>query len=60
MSWEQLIALNKERRDEIARQRSETPVACPYDGTPLEYNPTRGVLFCRNSDYQIAGGPRSD
>jgi hypothetical protein len=33
--------------------KSQPPVACPNDGTPLQGGPPRapGVLFCPNGDF---------
>ena len=47
MSWEQLQAIETEKKDEVARDRSEPPSACPNDGTPLLVDPRRGGLSCR-------------
>ncbi len=59
MSWYGLLAIMQEARDlrdsVVYRQG---PVACPNDGTPLRYNPVRGILFCPDGDYQVAGTPR--
>jgi hypothetical protein len=48
MSWEQLLSITREAR-ELQREEEERqlhPVACPYDGTPLEDGP-RNERHCR-------------
>jgi uncharacterized Zn finger protein (UPF0148 family) len=49
MSWDQLLAVYRERA-EIARQAQLLPpIACPNDGTPLIFNSRtgqRGCSFC--------------
>jgi hypothetical protein len=46
MSWEQLQAIEKDRRLELDDELSEPPVACPNDGEPLIDDPAGG-LRCR-------------
>ena len=53
MSWAQLIAIKEEARQIAAEEREKDPVACPYDGTPLEYHAGKNVLHCPNGDYQV-------
>ena len=47
MSWEQLQAVEEERRLEIEQDLADPPVACPNDGEPLLADPRRGGLRCR-------------
>ena len=52
MSWEQLAEILAENAAEVARSRSEPPVACPRDGEPLETGPN-GELHCKFDGYQF-------
>lgn len=45
MSWEQLLAAQKEQADWEAARRGEAPVACPFCQTALEAGPNNSV-FC--------------
>lgn len=50
MSWQQLISIAVEAVGHLERERTEPPVACPYDGEPLRSSPTGG-LFCPFGNY---------
>ncbi len=43
MAWEELAAVLQERRDEIDREKTDPPLACPNDGTPLKADPNGGL-----------------
>jgi uncharacterized Zn finger protein (UPF0148 family) len=45
MSWQQLLSIYQEARDEVAAEQSRTPTACPNDGEPLLTGPDGG-LYC--------------
>lgn len=51
MSWEQLLQIQEENRAFAEEDATSPPVACPYDGTPLEPGP-RGELHCSSGDYE--------
>jgi hypothetical protein len=46
MSWDQLLQIRREARLLAEEERRRPPVACSFDGTPLEDGP-RGELHCR-------------
>ncbi len=54
MSWQQLDSILKEQAAEIEVTRSQPPVACPRDGTPLLEGPPGqpGILYCPMGDFQ--------
>ena len=45
MSWEQLQTIEQDRVDEIDREKTRKPTACPNDGTPL-VAVAGGILHC--------------
>lgn len=45
MSWEQLLAMVQEARDEDQEERSTPPTSCPNDYTALREGPD-GKLYC--------------
>lgn len=53
-SYAKLIDILRERRQEAEDDKARDPVACPYDGTPLETH--RNILHCPNGDFQQAVG----
>lgn len=53
-SWWQLDSVLKERAEYAGYYRSQPPVACPNDGTPLETSPARDPrvqLFCPHDGW---------
>ena len=56
MSYDQLIAITKEMRQTARDEREKDPVACPFDGTPLELHPGKNILHCPNGDFQTRVG----
>lgn len=50
MSWEQLSAIYREARQAAKAEREAPPVACPFDGTPLEFR--NGVYNCPMGNYR--------
>lgn len=58
MSWEQLLNILKENREEARRQDAEPPVACPYDGEILDVRD--GVRNCPMGNYRWEGGPKQN
>lgn len=57
MSWEQLQNIAQEAREEHMRELNEPPVACPFDGEPLDIN-DRGVRNCPLGNYRWEGGAK--
>jgi len=45
MSWQQLLDIEAEYRDNARAERTQPPVACPLCGEPLRSGP-QGQLFC--------------
>lgn len=45
MSWNQLLSILRQDREERAADEAEPPIACPVHGEPLDS--VRGVLHCR-------------
>lgn len=50
MSWEQLQSIAVEAVGYVREEKSQPPIACPYDGEPLDESP-RGGLFCPLGNY---------
>jgi len=50
MSWDQLLNIWKSNEAEQRELAAARPVACPFDGEPLEE--ARGVLHCPCGDYE--------
>jgi hypothetical protein len=46
MSWDQLLSIIQNARQEDELQRTRIPAACPNDGEVLESGPN-GELHCR-------------
>jgi len=53
MSWQQLIEIRREARELAQQLAQDAPVACPFDGTPLEDGPesSPAMLHCRFCGY---------
>lgn len=51
MSWYQLLDIAVEGIGYQERERTEPPLACPFDGEPLREAPDGG-LFCLLGDYE--------
>jgi hypothetical protein len=50
MSWDQLKAILEVNRQDISREASEPPTACPIDGSPLD---VRGnIRNCPMGNYR--------
>jgi len=50
MGWEQLKAILDINREDVARESSETPTACPIDGSLLDQRD--GVRNCPMGNYR--------
>lgn len=46
MSWQQLIDIRREAREDVERAAVAVPLACPNDGEPLVSGPGDGSLYC--------------
>lgn len=57
MAWEQLISIKAEALAYMREERVEPPVACPFDGEPLDTSP-HGGLFCPLGNYEYPRMPR--
>jgi hypothetical protein len=53
MSWEQLLGVYREARELRLEEEMRVPVACRYDGTPLE-DTDRG-LHCKYCGWVWSG-----
>lgn len=53
MSWAELLNIAAEMRRTAQEEREKDPVACPFDGTPLEYHAGKNLLHCPNGDFQV-------
>jgi len=54
MSWWQLVDIKAEAVAWIVQERTEPPLACPYDGEPLRDTPRSqpGGKYCPLGDYR--------
>jgi len=57
VSWEQLMDILHQSRAGATIDLSEPPVACPYDGEPLDVHPD-GRRNCPLGNYTYTGGPK--
>jgi hypothetical protein len=56
MSWEQLGSVINQNKSEQARDRHAPPLACPFDGEPLDIL-KGGDRNCKLGNYTWRGGP---
>ena len=54
MTYGKLIDILRERRQEYEKDKERDPVACPFDGTPLDRH--NNILHCPNGDFQQSVG----
>jgi hypothetical protein len=52
MAWEQLLSIKAEALMYVREERTQPPVACPYDGEPLDAA-SNGVLHCPWGNYEF-------
>jgi hypothetical protein len=52
MSFNQLLAIYEENRQDNAFWKAQVPRACPNDGTPLTAGPNDNILFCPHDGWQ--------
>jgi hypothetical protein len=57
MSWDQLTGIYIEAIGYAEAERTDPPLACPYDGEPLDAGP-KGSLFCPLGNYEWPSQPR--
>ncbi len=50
MSWDQLTSISEEARETRQRELAEPPVACPFDGEPLDIKD--GIRHCPLGNYE--------
>lgn len=55
MSWEQLLDIQNQSRDDARREAGEPPIACPIDGTILDIRGD-GVRNCPMGNFRWEGG----
>lgn len=58
MSWNQLLSIVKNEREQQRILRSKTPTSCPNDSTLLELGP-RNTLYCPFDGWVWDGNPES-
>lgn len=59
MSWEQLQSIKAEAVAWKFKERTEPPLACPFDGEPLDSAPGGGIgLHCPLGNYEWPQQPR--
>lgn len=58
MSWAELQNITAEMRQTARDEAAKDPVACPYDGTPLEFHEGKHILHCPNGDFQVGAKNR--
>ena len=51
MAWEQLLSIQAEAAGYAREELTEPPLACPFDGEPLDQSPDGGV-FCTLGNYE--------
>lgn len=52
MTWQQLLDIRAEAREEYAVEQITAPVACPNDGEPLQSTPDGAGLYCPFDGYR--------
>lgn len=58
MVWDQFTSIVEETLSYIEREKTEPPLACPYDGEPLSATPDGSGLFCKWGNYEYPRDPR--
>lgn len=58
MSWEQFLAIKEEAVSYVVQERTEPPLACPFDGQPLLETPNGQGLYCSLGNYVWPLQPR--
>lgn len=57
MGWEQLTDILQQNRREAEMHLADPPVACPFDGEPLDIR-ADGVRNCPLGNYTWRGEPK--
>jgi hypothetical protein len=57
MAWEQLTSIVAEAVAYMREEKTQPPIACPYDGEPLDAAPDGG-LHCPWGNYEYPRMPR--
>lgn len=58
MAWEQLESIYTEAAEYVRQEKTEPPLACPFDGEPLSSRPDGDGLFCKWGNYYWPEMPR--
>lgn len=58
MSWWQLVSIKREATQYVEYEKTQPPLACPYDGEPLKETPRGGGLYCPLGNYEWPRTPR--
>ncbi len=58
MSWYQYESIVEEALAYVAKEKTEPPQACPFDGEPLRSTPDGTGLFCLLGNYEWPRQPR--
>jgi len=59
MSFEQLMGIVEEIKEEQRRFQYEPPTACPQCGEPLRPDPANNVLRCQFDGWIYRGGAKN-
>ena len=51
MSWYTLLSIVEEAVGYVKQEKTQPPLACPFDGEPLDTAPD-GSLFCKFDGYK--------
>lgn len=52
MSWWQFKSIVEEALSYVELEKTQPPLACPYDGEPLRSKPDGVGLFCQLGNYE--------
>lgn len=58
MVWDQFTSIVEEALSYIEAEKTQPPIACPYDGEPLDSAPDGVGLFCPWGNYEWPRDPR--
>lgn len=58
MAWEQMTSIIVEAVGYARYEKSEPPLACPFDGEPLRESPNGTGRYCPLGDYDWPRMPR--
>jgi hypothetical protein len=52
VAWEQMLSIVAEAVAYVEDERTSPPLACPFDGEPLDAAPDGNGLFCKLGNYR--------